>query len=825
MKRIKPILSAVLALALVLSMLTVPAFADETGYEPANSYVLNFNGVYEGCKWQYFSPYWPAFTYDGSADYTQSISFTLYNTVSGEGFPTYCTDLIVGLDNGSNFRRLNLEDSTYAAGAAGLLRSVMLKGFPNVTAEELGEAAGVEGLTVGEAVAATQAAVWKAAHGERVTFTDFCDTIDVEWSPTATEHFDQCYAEIENGYAAAENEVLIEANIEKVFHYLVNLEPTAPQEAAVSSAAFQSWSSPVLSKKADGTYEIRVEAVVNVTMSAADTLTLSAVLENDSTYFAAVALENGINTKTLVIDNVPAAAAKGGVKLAIDGLQTVSDVFLFDAEGGRGESQSLIGMDDSQLPVHAEVTADFERVLHFYKTTKVANTQGGYDRLPLEGIEFDIWLAAEMDDYLSGAVTLPEAADFRPAGLPDYTVRTDADGRGSFSLTKNGMPDGVYLVVEREHPAISAPVAPFYVILPATGADGSGWEYEVTVQPKNEIKGDVDIEKDVISVGRDEAGVDAYKAHTWIIGTTIPVDLGMGKSYVISDTLDNRLDFLGNVRVQVESANDNTVVPIVLVQDADYVLTVTDNDSRAAGKPSDSFTVSLTKAGMKKVADAVGEHYADYMIRVYFDAQINANAEMGEEIPNQAELDYTNSVGFDFAVESDIPKVYTGGANLLKVDGDDEKTTLSGAEFKVYRPATEEEVADESVEKVWLEGIGTPVVAVSFFDNDTFDGDKVTVVTSGADGKVAICGLAYGTYYLVETKAPAGYNLLTGPVELVIDAASHLEANAVTVINRSGVELPDTGGVGTVIFTVTGLGLMAAAGTLLVLKKRRASAE
>ena len=87
MKRIKPILSAVLALALVLSMLTVPAFADETGYEPANSYVLNFNGVYEGCKWQYFSPYWPAFTYDGSADYTQSISFTLYNTVSGEGFP------------------------------------------------------------------------------------------------------------------------------------------------------------------------------------------------------------------------------------------------------------------------------------------------------------------------------------------------------------------------------------------------------------------------------------------------------------------------------------------------------------------------------------------------------------------------------------------------------------------------------------------------------------------------------------------------------------------------------------------------------------------
>lgn len=825
MKRIRSLASVVLCLALVLSMLTVPAFADETGYEATNSYALNYNGVYEGSKWQYFSPYWPAFTYDGDADYTQSISFTLYNTVSGEGFPTYCTDLVVGLDNNSNFRRLNLEDSTYAAGAAGLLRSVMLKGFPNVTAAELGRAAGVEGLTVGEAVAATQAAVWKAAHGERVTFTDFCDTIDVEWSPDATEHYDACYAEIESGYAAAANEAQIEEHIEKAYNYLVNLEPTAPQAVAVSAASFQSWSNPVLSRNADGTYQISVEAVVDVEMTAADTLTLSAVLANDSTYYVSAALENGTNTKTLVISNVPAAAAQGGVKLAVDGVQTVSDVFLFDAEGERGTSQSLIGMDDSQLPVHAEVTAEFERVLHFYKTTKVANTQGGYDRVPLEGIEFDIWLVAEMEDYLSGAVALPEAGEYSTNGLPDYTVITDAEGRGSFSLTKNDMPDGVYLVVERAHPAISAPVAPFYVILPATSVDGEGWEYEVTVQPKNEVKGDVDIEKDVISIGNDEASVDAYKAHTWIIGATVPLDIGQGKSYVIADTLDNRLDFLGNVKVQVERANDNTVTPVVLVQDADYVLSVTDNDSLAEDKPCDAFTVSLTRAGMQKVAEAVGEDYADYMIRVYFDAQINANADMGEEIPNQAELDYTNSVGFDFDVESDIPRVYTGGANLLKVDGDDQETTLSGAEFRLYRAATEAEQADDTVEKNWLDGVSVPVVAVSFFDNANFEGDKVTAVTSGADGKVAICGLAYGTYYLVETKAPAGYNLLSAPAELVIDEASHLEANAVTVINRSGVELPDTGGIGTAIFTVTGLALMAAAGVLLVMKKRKESAE
>lgn len=818
MKRMRPILSVVLAMLLVLPCLTVPAFAGETGYEPTDAYALNYNGVYEGSKWQYFSPYWPAYTYDGKADYTQSISFTLYNTAGGEGFPTYCTDLVVGLDNDSDFRRLNLEDSTYAASAAGLLRAVMRKGFPNVTAEELGRAAGVEDLTVGEAVAATQAAVWKAAHGERLTFTDFCDTIDVEWSRDATAYFDACYAEIESGYACAANEAQIEAHIEKVYEYLVNLEPVKPAAAAVSAASFRSWSDPVMRRNADGTYTVTVEAAVDVEMGEGDSLTLTAVMEKDSAFYASAPLQNGSNTVTLTVENVSAAAAAGVVKLAVDGVQTVSDAFLFDAEGERGTSQSLIGIDGSTLPVHAEVTVEPERVMHFYKTTKVANTLGGYDRVPLEGITFDIRLAAELEDYLSGAVKLPAAAEFVSAGLPDYTVVTDADGRGSFSLTKNGMPDGVYLVTERAHPAITAPVEPFYVILPATGTDGKTREYQVTVQPKNEVKGDVDIEKDVISVGNDEAGVDAYAPHTWIIGAAVPVDLAMGKHYVIADTLDARLDFLGNVRVQAEHANDRTVAPVVLTEE-DYVLTVTDNDSLTEGKPGDSFTVSLNRSGMQKVAAAVGEDYARWRIRVYFDARINANAALGEAIPNRAALDYTNSVGFDFAVESDIPKVYTGGAGLVKVDGDDEETTLAGAEFCLYRAAKDGE------DGLRLDGVEVPVAAVAFFDNAALQGEKVTSVTTGADGKALFCGLAYGTYYLVETKAPDGYNLLTAPVELVIDGTSHLAGNALTVVNRGGVRLPDTGGIGTAVFTAVGLTLMASAGVLLVVKKRKESAE
>lgn len=822
MKRMRPILSAVLAMLLVLSCLTVPAFAGETGYEPTDAYALNYNGVYDGSKWQYFSPYWPAYTYDGKADYTQSISFTLYNTVSGESFSTYCTDLVVGLDNNSDFRRLNLEDSTYAASAAGLLRSVMLKGFPSVTAEELGRAAGVEGLTVGEAVAATQAAVWKAAHGERLTFTDFCDTIDVDWNPNATEHFEECYAEIESGYASAANEAQIEAHIEKVYNYLISLAPTEPAAAAVSAASFRSWGSPVLSRNLDGTYTVTVEATVDVEMGADDSMTITAVMENDSTFYASASLKNGTNTVTLTVEKVSAAAAAGGVKLAIDGTQTVSDVFLLDAEGGRGTSQSLIGIDDSTLPVHAEVMAQPERELTIYKTTKVANTQGGYDRVPLEGIIFELYLVADWADYVNGKVTLPEAAEYATAGLPDYTIMTDADGRGSFSLTKNGMPDGVYLVRERAHAAIVAPADPFYILLPYTNAEGTGWEYTLTAQPKNDIKGEVDIEKDVIEVGNDEATVDAYKSHVWIVGTTIPVDIADGKEYVISDTLDNRLDFLQLVKVQLETKTGNTEEPLVLEENTDYVVTVTDVDSLAEGKPSDSFTVALTKAGMAKVGAAVGENYDNYILRTYFDAQINANAAMGVEIPNQADLHYKNSVGFEFDVESDIPVVYTAGAKLVKVDAKDQTKPLSGAVFQVYRAATAEEIADESVTKVMLPEVEVPVVPAEFFDNAAMTGEKVTTVTSGADGKVLIYGLAYGTYYLVETQAPAGYNLLSEPVALTLGEVSHLDENTVLVLNNSGAVLPETGGMGTTVFTVAGLLCLAAA--LLLWTKKRSEA-
>ena len=88
-------------------------------------------------------------------------------------------------------------------------------------------------------------------------------------------------------------------------------------------------------------------------------------------------------------------------------------------------------------------------------------------------------------------------------------------------------------------------------------------------------------------------------------------------------------------------------------------------------------------------------------------------------------------------------------------------------------------------------------------------------------------GIANGTYYLEETKAPAGYNQLTAPVEVKINGGTTEADLSVTanVANSTGTLLPSTGGMGTTVFYVLGAVLVLGAVVLLVTKKRMSDAN
>ena len=132
----------------------------------------------------------------------------------------------------------------------------------------------------------------------------------------------------------------------------------------------------------------------------------------------------------------------------------------------------------------------------------------------------------------------------------------------------------------------------------------------------------------------------------------------------------------------------------------------------------------------------------------------------------------------------------------------------------------------------------------AYYPSKDADASSSTVKT-GADGKIYIRGLKPGTYKLTETKTNAGYVLLKDPVVIVIkedNAIGGAEATVgskpvtmqndqknsgsktaevpLTVVNSKGFDLPATGGRGIALFTIAGIAIVAAAGSLLFMRKR-----
>ena len=126
MKKLWRYLSLLLVILLAMGMGS-SAFAEET-----DPYVYDFavtgNG-YTGKTYQYFSAYMTQALYDGQVRREQHYVRNLYNTVTQQVVPTYCTDIETAAALGKQYRQINLEDSSYASKSAGLLRAILLNGF------------------------------------------------------------------------------------------------------------------------------------------------------------------------------------------------------------------------------------------------------------------------------------------------------------------------------------------------------------------------------------------------------------------------------------------------------------------------------------------------------------------------------------------------------------------------------------------------------------------------------------------------------------------------------------------------------------------------
>ena len=218
------------------------------------------------------------------------------------------------------------------------------------------------------------------------------------------------------------------------------------------------------------------------------------------------------------------------------------------------------------------------------------------------------------------------------------------------------------------------------------------------------------------------------------------------------------------------------------------------------------------------------------VVTVKYSATLNDQAVIaGTGNPNDTWLDYGN----DQNTEHSTTRTYVWEMKVIKfTKKNTEEVNLKDAQFVLYRlnGTTKEYVVADSSNKVtgWTE--------------NTYDSNltpKATVFTTPENGTFTISGLDAGTYYLEEIKAPAGYNMLKEPIEIVITASIDQATGAgtatvtynktstgdVKVENQTGTELPSTGGIGTTIFYIVGSLLAVGAVILLVTKKRMGKTE
>lgn len=797
-----------------LGTMAFPASAQEPSAQDA--YVLRFEG--EGAKpYLYGSRYEFKHSYNDPAAGETSVwtfwncpeIFNLVNTENGSSIAAYCTDADSNTRGNTGYRRINLEDSTYhVSGAAQKLRTILLNTFPRKTVAEVQAAAvaagyDVQELAQGELISATQQAIWETTHGDKYTVDEHSTGLRGMGSYEEDEFIypESLEAELTD-YTAS--------NMENLYQYFLSLPGTPAMNDAVSEYTFEDVS--YAAEKQNGSYTITVTFTVNTTVDAGDSLTLRATCGSQA---KTEALQTGANTVTFT-----GMAAQDPVKLEITGYEQGGDVYLFDAVGDRAFSQSMIGYDDSKLPVYGTVTAGPDRILRLHKTT------GDDQKKPLSNIQFSIYEVGTLADYLAGNLAIgavPSEADialYATAARLIATVTTDAQGIASCNL---GQTDRVYLVVEEANAVIETPVAPFFVCVPVRDADSEEWSYTVEVSPKNTpITEEVIIEKDVTEIDNDHDTFDVGQVHTWIIQSSIPVGLSTGTAYVITDTLDYRLTYQGNLVVSVAKTTDLAKTEtLILTEATDYTVT-TGTNVDADGNTVDTFAISLTAVGMQKVAAAASADPDNvYEVRVYFDAVINRQADLGAEIPNRAHVDYTNNVGLVYSDDSDEPEVHTGGLNIRKISAED-GSTLAGASFKLARPAAAGETPDLTIK---VDGKEIGLVYVDFYATADLTGEKVSEVTTGDNGLALLYGVAYGDYYLIETAAPQGYNKLEGPVAAKVTATSHTlegaDGSFVTVKNSAKFRLPDAGGMGTTLFTVTGASLIVIAAIVLFLTQKK----
>lgn len=388
-------------------------------------------------------------------------------------------------------------------------------------------------------------------------------------------------------------------------------------------------------------------------------------------------------------------------------------------------------------------------------------------------------LLAQLPNYI-------EAKDITPA----KTETVAADGTATFA----DLAMGEYFI----RPSSTTSI--YQLMLQKVEPTVVDGEYKIDNVEFTAKKAEVSITKTA-----DKTSVTKGEKVAYTVTVDIPTyaDNTTDKSFYISDLLPDGLTIdTASINVKIDDAAvDSTAYTLDTTATADYAFKLSVSTQQ--------YTDSWTNEGGKKLV-------------------ITYSATLNDDNTTAVNTKETNTATFDYSFypyvensheqKTDTADVTTFAIKIDKYVDGSPTTKLAKAKFDLYRTATTEEInARKSVEipHTTVQGI-------------LLESGLITDANGSATFEKYQANGTHYTYYLVETQAPSGYNLLDHTVQVNFtdaDVAATDGVYTVKVSNKSGFKLPITGGEGVVLFSVIGIVFMGGAVFLFIMTRKKAKAN
>ena len=452
------------------------------------------------------------------------------------------------------------------------------------------------------------------------------------------------------------------------------------------------------------------------------------------------------------------------------------------------------------------------------------------------------------------------------------TAMPETDENGYSKV--DGLAQGLYLLVETRVPEnVTSTTAPFLVSLPMTTVDGSDWNYDLTLYPKNET-GNPTLEKTVReskadtgkNAGKTDDITDGYH-HTatasdgdvveYQVISTLPTITSPATAlttYTFVDNLSKGIQY-NKGDVKIEFFRDVACTDRVAVwteQDGKFTTDYTDYSSESGSQ----MTIAMTTDGLAEInaattvydpATSLLRGYSNLTMRITYACTVNSDASVvyGDSgNPNDVTLTWkrTNTEYYDTL--TDDCHVYTYGIDLTK-EFSDNNGNFDNVKF----------LLKNSTDNYYVQAELNKIVGLYDVTGHTKTEADATKLVPTANGKVRVKGLEDDSYIITEVATDSGYTLLKENITVDIvsadsgkvcetcgkplktasakvngkDVAMNEDNSSVsalvplTVTNTRGFDLPKTGGKGNALIYGLGIVALLTAGgiTLFYLRKRR----